>query len=129
MKPCIECGEPSTETRCDEHPRDSWQHRKGSARERGYDRTWDKLSIRARRLQPWCSDCHGTEDLTTDHSERAWKRRAEGKAIRLRDVDVLCGPCNVARGSSRPQGRGPDDERSGPTGEAKSPLHTRVGRQ
>lgn len=57
-----------------------------------------------RRLQPWCSDCFTTVDLTCDHKPRAWKRKAEGKPIRLADVDVVCGPCNVKRGSLRPGG-------------------------
>ena len=125
-RPCLTCGLPSEDSRCPEHQPKSWQHREGSARARGYDRTWDKLSIRARRMQPFCSLCFSTENLTTDHLPSAWRRKAEGKAIRLRDVRVLCSPCNVDAGSSRPDdmGRGAIDGRSGPPGEAQSPLHT-----
>lgn len=128
-RPCLTCGEPSTETRCDEHrDRDrTFDQPKTSSTSRGYDTTWRKLSERARRQQPWCSDCYATTDLTTDHSERAWKRKAEGKAIRLRDVDVVCRPCNARRGRARPWGETPTDERPDPPGEAKRPLHTPRG--
>lgn len=125
LKPCIECGTPSTESRCDDHTPQTWRHHNGSARERGYDRAWDKLSARARRLQPFCSDCHTTENLTTDHKPSAWKRKAEGKPLRLWDVDVVCAPCNLARGSSRPgseraQGTRTVRASSGPGGKAQS---------
>jgi 5-methylcytosine-specific restriction enzyme A len=59
------------------------------------------LSRRARRLQPFCTDCGSTEDLQTDHTPEAWKRKAAGKPLRLADVEVVCGPCNRARGAAR----------------------------
>ncbi len=52
-------------------------------------------------MQPYCSDCGATEDLQCDHSREAWKRKTAGKPIRLKDVDVVCGPCNRARGAAR----------------------------
>mgnify|MGYP000662118958 CR=1 FL=1 len=88
-KPCLDCGAPSASTRCSAH--------------RGYDAAWDRLSRRARKVQPWCSDCGSTEDLQADHSPEAWARHAAGKRIRLRDVDVVCGPCNRERGPARPE--------------------------
>lgn len=88
-KPCLDCGTPSARPRCPEH--------------RGYDAEWDRLSRRARKLQPFCSDCGATEDLQTDHLPEAWARRAAHKPIRLKDVDVVCGPCNRARGQTRPE--------------------------
>ena len=89
LRPCLDCGRPTASTHCPEH--------------RGYDSAWERLSQRARKLQPWCSDCGATEGLTCDHSPEAWARRAAGKPIRLRDVDVVCGPCNTARGQARPE--------------------------
>lgn len=100
MRPCIECGEPSDKSRCSEHKLPSSKHRE-NATERGYDYAWRKLSERARKLQNWCSDCGSKDDLQTDHSREAWKRKSAGKPIRLRDVDVVCGPCNRARGAAR----------------------------
>lgn len=88
-KPCLDCGTPTASTRCTAC--------------RGYDSAWERLSQRARKLQPFCTDCGATENLQADHSPEAWARRAAGKAIRLKDIDVVCGPCNVARGQARPE--------------------------
>ena len=101
LRPCIECGEICDAERCDEHTLKASGTHAESPYERGYDHAWRKLSERARRLQPFCSDCGATDDLQTDHSPTAWARKAAGKPIRLRDVDVACGPCNRARGSAR----------------------------
>lgn len=97
MKPCLDCGTPTDGPRCDEHSVD----RKAPAAERGYDAAWTKLSKRARRLQPFCQSCGSTESLQCDHTPEAWVRKASGKAIRLSDVQVLCGPCNRAAGAAR----------------------------
>lgn len=101
LKPCIEagCGELSDGPRCMDHRKPELP--KGSSTQRGYDYTWRKLSEKARRLQPFCLDCGATDDLTTDHSPEAWARKAKGLPIRLRDVSVLCRPCNSARGAAR----------------------------
>lgn len=74
---------------------------KGSSTARGYDYRWRKLSEQARRLSPQCEDCGAVEDLTTDHTAEAWTRRAQRKAIRLRDVAVVCRRCNAERGAAR----------------------------
>lgn len=110
-RPCLDCGALSPNSRCAEHEailkqrmnrkRDENRDRL-SPRERGYDAAWSRLSARARRLQPWCSQCNAREDLTTDHLPSAWARKAEGKPIRLSDVDVLCRSCNAKKGTSRP---------------------------
>lgn len=77
------------------------ERRRGSSTARGYGGAWRRLSLRARRLQPWCSDCGITEDLTGDHSPRAWERYDSGRAIRLEDIDVVCRECNTLRGEAR----------------------------
>jgi len=92
LRPWLDCGEPTALSRCPEH--------------RGYDAEWDRLSRRARRLQPWRSDCGSTEDLQADHLPSAWERRAQRKPLRLKDIEVVCGECNRARGSSRPESTG-----------------------
>lgn len=105
LSPCLECGTPADGTRCPdctvEHRR-AQPDRKGSAAARGYDWQWDKLSRRARRLQPFCTDCGSTADLQADHSPEAWERKAAGLPLRLQDIEVVCGPCNRARGAQRP---------------------------
>lgn len=80
------------------------ESRRGTAKSRGYDAAWTRLSRRARRLQPFCTDCGRQDDLTTDHSPRAWARREAGLPVRLEDVDVVCRACNGDRGPAR----GPD---------------------
>ena len=125
LRPCLTCGEPTEGSRCDEcAPAHARTHRtvKRSARDRGYDAAWDALSKRARRLQPFCSDCGTTEDLTTDHSPAAWQRRAEGPPIRLRDVDVVCRSDNARRGRARPGEGGPAEGSTDPRGKAPSRI-------
>lgn len=103
MKPCIECGELSDAARCPEHTPVKFV---APTTARGYGSAWQKLSVRARRLQPFCSDCGATDDLTADHSPEAWERHAAGLPIRLADVDVVCRSCNSKRGRARPWGEG-----------------------
>lgn len=105
LKPCQKCGEPTDSTRCDEHTtRPEPIVERASARARGYTTSWDKLSRRARRLQPFCSDCGATDNLSTDHSPEAWRRHEQGLPIRLADTDVVCIPCNNRRGPARGDG-------------------------
>ncbi len=119
LRPCVVCGEPTGSTRCASH---TLTQRKANASARGYDTAWRKLSERARRLQPFCSDCGATEDLQTDHSPQAWQRKAGGHVIRLCDVEVVCGACNRTRGSAR--GRTPSHPLVDPRGKAKFGLLT-----
>lgn len=132
LKPCTICGAPSDASRCPEHPK-LHKHPARSPEGRGYDWAWVQLSKRARRMQPWCTDCGAVDDLTADHSPRAWQRKAEGLPIRLRDVDVVCRSCNTLRGSARlGSGReGGDEDPSGAVftsaGQAQEQSHTPGG--
>lgn len=104
-RPCLDCGTPTRSgSRCDDcqttHNRAHEQTRPGKTA-RGYDGNWKRLSARARRLQPFCSNCGTTENLTCDHTPEAWRRRARGQVIRIQDVDVLCMDCNIAAGAAR----------------------------
>ena len=126
MKPCLTCQTPTERSYCDEHAPKPWRHREGSARARGYSSAWDKLSRRARRLQPFCSDCGSQHDLQLDHTERTWQRYEQGKVVRLKDTGgVVCGPCNRARGAARgrpdDQGTGALEATNGPRAKAQSP--------
>ena len=110
MRLCVVCGEPSEQSRCDEHQLDD---QRLDYRARGYDTRWSRLSEQARRLQPFCTDCGSTVNLTADHLPIAWRRKAQRKPLRLKDIDVVCNDCNVRRGSSRPgTTRGEDPERA-----------------
>lgn len=98
MKPCLECGELTDASRC---PECRSKPTKPSAASRGYDSRWRALSVRARRLQPWCTDCGQTEDLQADHTPEAWARKASGLPIRLSDIVIRCGQCNRSAGAAR----------------------------
>lgn len=137
--PCIECGQPTENTRCDRCKPEyvSRGPKDGSPRKIGYGTSWDKLSKRARRMQPFCSDCGTPEDLTCDHSPQAWERYESGLPIRLQDVDVVCRRCNTDRGAARGPNLGPGHRNPGGMtqpqgggsrgGEAKFESHTPGG--
>ena len=100
LKPCTECGELTERPRCTEHQPKRTDDKRPTT-ERGYDWQWQQLSKRARVLQPFCEVCGTSEDLTTDHSPEAWRRKAAGKSIRIQDVAVLCRSHNSQRGAAR----------------------------
>ncbi len=122
LKPCAICGEPSEANRCDAHRRPN-----KSPAKLGYDWAWIQLSKRARRLQPFCTDCGRTDNLEADHTPEAWSRKAAGLTIRLEDIEVVCGPCNRARGAARTLAGGPVERRASTPGKAEFPLHTLRG--
>lgn len=137
LKPCATCGEPSEQSRCDEHRREQRRHEPQtiSGRQRGYDAAWDRLSKRARAAQGFCSDCGTTEQLTADHSPEAWERKERGLPIRLQDITVCCRACNNKRGPARGPnarrtdrgGRGYPQGPPGPDAKARTPSHTPGG--
>ena len=98
LKPCVTCGQPSDQARCTEHRPTAGTR---PSRAAGYDARWDRLSRQARKLQPFCTDCGATEDLTGDHSPEAWARKERGLPIRLQDIDVRCRSCNSRKGAAR----------------------------
>lgn len=99
LSTCATCGDLTEGTYCAQHrPKDN---RGKNRRHAGYDAAWDRLSARARRLQPFCSACGATTDLTGEHTPQAWERKAAGKPIRLQDIDVLCRSCNSKAGAAR----------------------------
>ena len=109
LKPCLDCHELTEDSRCHNCLRDHVNAReratdrhRSSPTERGYGYAWRRLSERARKLQPWCSRCGTDENLSVDHLPSAWERHAQGKSIRLEDIDILCLSCNGSIGSSRP---------------------------
>ena len=123
LSPCLGCGEPTEGTRCGPCAYKREQDAERPTREqRGYDRRWRRLSERARRLQRFCSDCGATDDLTTDHSPEAWRRRSRGLAIRLQDVDVVCVACNNRRGRARPSPSDSDPRGITPGQDARPPA-------
>src|SRR5690625_4069438 len=103
---CPECGavfsrEDSSAYCSDCKPQRDYATRTKTTHERGYNERWNRLSRKARELQPFCSDCGTMDDLTADHTELAWQRFDAGKTIRLQDIDVVCRSCNSATGEAR----------------------------
>ena len=127
-RPCLSCGEPSNGTRCptcQAAKTSRTDRRRGSAHQRGYSSRWQRLSSRARRLQPFCLWCGSTGNLQTDHLR--WPAR------KLADVRVLCQTCHATaparRGASAEQhetssrvGRNPDGRGSQTLGAAPLPV-------
>ena len=106
MRICLTCGELSQASYCEEHIREVRKAQKPkrttSAHQQGYDSRWRRLSLKARTLQPFCSDCGATEDLQLDHTRETWQRIEDRLPIRLEHTGgVVCGPCNRARGAAR----------------------------
>lgn len=101
LQPCIECGELSMENRCEEHR--PQRPPKRSFRKRGYDSRWDRLSKKARKLQPFCGICGNTADLTLDHTPETWERYEQGLPVGLQHTGgVLCRSHNAKKGAARP---------------------------
>lgn len=106
-KPCLGCGIPVEGTRCMDcaaaQDRATPRPPRGRNRRRdGYTTKWEILSKKARRIQPFCSDCGRETNLHADHLPSAWDRHHRGLPIQLQDIDVVCSACNTDRGSSRP---------------------------
>lgn len=92
---CLNCGTPSTGPRCTEHTIDTRTERTHIAWRN--DARWKALSNRLRKAQPWCSQCHTTADLTTDHIIPV--SAAPELAYAVENADVLCRSCNGKRGN------------------------------
>ncbi|MBF6330261.1 HNH endonuclease [Nocardia transvalensis] len=121
LRPCLDCGEPSTTARCPEHAlRDD--------RVRDHDHVhwnggrWKRLSARLRRVQPWCSSCGATDELTVDHIAPVSTR--PDLAYELRNLQVLCRRCNGRKGA---RGIAPTREVLPAPGEAKFATHISRG--
>lgn len=118
MKPCIECGEPSSSTRCDEHKIRRPDTRPKDRVTRTNLAPWKNLSARLRRLQPWCSvpGC-GDTDLTVDHIVPL---SDGGDPYDLDNLQVLCRRHN----SAKDRGDGVAEGRLRPPGKAEGPSLT-----
>lgn len=124
LRPCLSCGIPTEEgSRCAEcAPAARVDRRRGRKRERRSS-AWDRLSKRARRAQPWCSECGSTDDLTADHVVPL----ADGGPMLPgpAGVAVLCRSCNARKGATG--GGTPEGKGRGARGFSAGPDHTPGG--
>ncbi|THA41826.1 hypothetical protein E6W17_02760 [Streptomyces sp. A1547] len=66
-----------------------------------YDYQWQKVRAEAVRLQPYCSFCGTSNDLTGDHLLPL----KEGGSNTVDNVRVLCRQCNTRRENDYRQGK------------------------
>jgi 5-methylcytosine-specific restriction endonuclease McrA len=92
-RPCSGCGVLVRDSRCSACAR-LQQARNPRRRHNKYDYEWQKMSRLARSLQPWCSKCGATKDLTADHILSI----AQGGLNTLDNISVLCRKCNSSKG-------------------------------
>lgn len=99
MRPCLDCGLPSHESRCPEHTREEareQQARRDARRDRSHVHTnnarWKNLSKRLRRLSPFCALCSAIDQLQVDHIVRVVDRPEW--AYEEANLRVLCRRCN-----------------------------------
>ncbi|WP_051406780.1 HNH endonuclease [Nocardia sp. CNY236] len=122
LRPCLECGEPSEAARCPDHARTD-----DRVRDRDHvhwnGARWKRLSRRLRQIQPWCTSCGATDELTVDHIEPVCAR--PDLAYELGNLQVLCKRCNSRKGT---RGIAPARVGSPSPGQAEFALHTVRGR-
>lgn len=105
LKPCLDCGEPSEGTRCDEHRRAQVRDRSRARTRRTDTARWKRLSRRLRKLSPFCEFCGATDTLSVDHIIPV-SQRPDLEYV-IDNCRILCRSCNSARGD-----RVTDDERA-----------------
>jgi len=66
-----------------------------SARELGYDAQWDRLSKRARRMQPFCIDCGSTEDYRQTTAQRRGRTKPPVRPSTLWTSPCVAGPATA----------------------------------
>lgn len=90
-RPCLDCGTPTTATRCPAHTR-AHDRARGTTAQRGYDAQWRKDSEHIRRAwveangwtcPGWERSAHPARDLVVDHL-----------------VGVLCRSCNAVKAAT-----------------------------
>lgn len=122
-RPCVDCGDViATGTRCDECRTIATP---GKFRDRTHAHwntaRWKRLSKRLRRMQPWCSTCGSTNDLTVDHIVPIALR--PDLTYTLSNLDVLCRSCNGRKdAATRTRGSNPSDLRVPSLGKAEFEL-------
>jgi len=92
--PCLYCGVVSRGSTCRQCTAVIQSHDiNRQIRNKQYDYKWQKLSRYARTIQPYCSRCGSSRDLTADHILSL----ADGGQNILENIMVLCRSCNSSK--------------------------------
>lgn len=100
-KPCLSCGDLSPASYCPTCNAERLrvrERRRGTTKQLGYGSSWKRLSAKARRLQPFCSTCGTSDDLTADHIIPLARSDRTAK-VTIEQVAVLCRSCNARKGA------------------------------
>lgn len=100
-RPCLKCGalSPGSYCRpCNAERIRARQQCRGTTKQLGYGSAWKRLSVKARRLQPFCSTCGASDDLTTDHITPL-ARSDRAAPVTIDAVQILCRSCNARKGA------------------------------
>lgn len=96
-KPCVRCGELTEQSRCQDCRNDTNKERATNGKRTAAGARWKRLSIRLRKLQPWCDHCGTSDDLTVDHIIPVSER--PDLEFKVENCRILCRPENAARGN------------------------------
>ena len=95
------CPELTSERFCEAHRPVTWENdRRGTSRERGYDRAWDKLAALRRKLdcglcQPCLKENYVVESRTVDHIVPLHVR-PDWRLV-LENTQVICASCHAKK--------------------------------
>ncbi|CCC43391.1 putative uncharacterised protein [Mycobacterium canettii CIPT 140010059] len=98
LKPCLVCGQPAANSRCDEHRVKDTRAARRRPGQAAHDPRWRAISTHARRAQPWCDDCGSSSDLTCDH---ILPKTIAPELVHCREnIAIRCRSCNSRRGTT-----------------------------
>ena len=96
LRPCKQIGCPQLTREaggyCAEHQHgvNEYERYRGSARQRGYDRNWERLRKLVLRKDPLCHDCLSVGRLTSASEVHHIKKVREYPALRLVKSNLMC---------------------------------------
>lgn len=94
MRPCLDCGRITSQSRCSDHSK-TYYHSK----------EWKRLKRAAKRAMPAvCTVCDSTERVTLHHKQG----RSEGGLDLLENLMWLCGVCHSQYEADKRQDRNTD---------------------
>jgi 5-methylcytosine-specific restriction enzyme A len=98
-RPCAEpgCPELTQDTRCKDHARQEWKRyddQRGTATERGYGATWQKIRERKLSHDPFCEPCKTEGRKTLGQMVHHELPIAEGGTHAMKNLVTTCYSCH-----------------------------------